>query len=359
MNRHSRFNKKSILIYFLLFAVVSFWQSCLSPPSIKPGSIGSVSQMTVIADNTLWEGMVGDTFRYFFQGPYPILPQPEPLFDVAQFAPDKLTDIRREMRVLVFLGNLNDKTSATSNIIRQTIGEENVQRAKDDPTYGTIIGRDRWASNQTVFYIFAHSDEQLASIIKRGFPSITEKMWEIDQGFIKNRTFLRGLNDGHNKRILDSFNMNIKIPNGYTEVLHEDNALWLRMDDRELISNIMIYKEKYTSEKQLKNEYLKSLIDTLGKKYVRSELEGSYMRVNNWDLPVFYEQKNKAGAFAVEGRGIWELVNDFMGGPFLAYVILDKDNNNIILVNGFVMAQGKEKRPYMQNLDMIFSTIDF
>jgi len=48
----------------------------------RTAAFGQVNDMVVVADQKVWESAVGDTFRYYFSSAYPILPQPEPVFDL-------------------------------------------------------------------------------------------------------------------------------------------------------------------------------------------------------------------------------------------------------------------------------------
>jgi hypothetical protein len=48
--------------------------------------------------------------------------------------------------------------------------------------------------------------------------------------------------------------------------------------------------------------------------------------------------------------------NDFMGGPFFNYTLLDTKRNELIMIDAFVFAPGKEKRDYMQQLHHIVKT---
>lgn len=53
----------------------------------KGTALGRLNEIVVIADDALWESAVGDTFRFYFESAYPILPAPEPLFDIRHFNP--------------------------------------------------------------------------------------------------------------------------------------------------------------------------------------------------------------------------------------------------------------------------------
>ena len=46
----------------------------------------------------------------------------------------------------------------------------------------------------------------------------------------------------------------------------------------------------------------------------------------------------------------------YMAGPFLSYSVLDKDNNRMIVVEGFTFAPAINKRDYMFELEAILRT---
>ena len=55
--------------------------------------------------------------------------------------------------------------------------------------------------------------------------------------------------------------------------------------------------------------------------------------------------------------GKWEVLNDFMAGPFLNYAIEDVSNNRWIVVEGFVYAPSVNKRDYMFELEAVLKSI--
>jgi nitrous oxide reductase accessory protein NosL len=97
-----------------------------TPAGQKVQSHGRVNQVLVIADTTLWQGPVGDSFFYYFSAPYILLPQPEPIFDVVQMTPKQLAlqPLKKEFRTIIFLADMNDENSATARFIRNDLGPE-------------------------------------------------------------------------------------------------------------------------------------------------------------------------------------------------------------------------------------------
>jgi hypothetical protein len=65
------------------------------------------------------------------------------------------------------------------------------------------------------------------------------------------------------------------------------------------------------------------------------------------------------GRNAYETKGTWQMKNDFMSGPFINYVIFDKENKRILVLEGFCYAPSKEKRDLMFELESIIKSIQF
>ena len=57
-----------------------------------------------------------------------------------------------------------------------------------------------------------------------------------------------------------------------------------------------------------------------------------------------------------ETKGIWDVKNAFMGGPFINYAIEDKINKRWVVIEGFAFAPSVEKRNYMLELEAIIKS---
>jgi len=69
---------------------------------LKPRAValGTVNQLTIISDTDLWENEIGDSIQYYFGSAFPLLPQPEPLFDLKHYTPEDIQSepLRRELK---------------------------------------------------------------------------------------------------------------------------------------------------------------------------------------------------------------------------------------------------------------------
>lgn len=323
---------------------------------------GKINQVLVVADSTLWKGMAGDTFFYYFTAPYILLPQPEPIFDVIHMTPEELADksVRKEFRTIVFLANLNDESSVTTRIVRSDLGNEKIAEIKQGKGYNTTVGQDKWAKSQLLFYVSGFGEEKLVENITKNFPAIAKRINEKDAETVEATAYQAGRNADLEARVLDQYGIKMKIPGGFREARYDkgNNTLWLRSDDRDIIANILITKIPYTNKEQLTKEGLKSIRNKMGK-LITTRQPYSYMRVNDVDLPLFVENKQLKNTYVVEARGIWDIVNDFMGGPFISRLLLNAETNELVMVDGFIYAPSKDKRNYMQEMESIVSTAQF
>ena len=73
-------------------------------------------------------------------------------------------------------------------------------------------------------------------------------------------------------------------------------------------------------------------------------------------MPYFYKL-NRDKKIIFQTKGIWEVKNDFMAGPFINFILKDEKSNEWVVVEGFVFAPSVSKRGYMFELNSILSTI--
>ena len=326
----------------------------------KPTALGTTNEIVVIADQEVWDGSLGDTIRFYYGAPYPIMPQPEPIFDLRHFTPTQLSNdvLRRELRTYLIVADLTDADSETTGLIREDLGAENLKRAESDSEYFSSVGHDKWARGQLLIYVFGNGQEQLADRLIRSFPSVASRVNQHDLVQIDAATYLDGENMQINDLISEKYDIFMKVPGDFNVAIDQDNFLWLRRDDGEQTASILLTARAYRSENQFSKEALIDLRDTLGRR-IQTSMRGTYTRTNAEDLPVYVYDKKVSGNYTLEGRGIWEMVGEFMGGPFVTYMILKPDQTSILIADVFLYAPGKDKRNLIQQLDHVVQSIQF
>jgi hypothetical protein len=83
------------------------------------------------------------------------------------------------------------------------------------------------------------------------------------------------------------------------------------------------------------------------------------MTTNVVDLPYFVEPMTLNNYYMIEGRGIWEMENDYMGGPAVSFLLHNPNTNELLFLDGFIYAPGQKKRFLMQQLEHVMRTVKF
>jgi hypothetical protein len=356
---------QNLLQWLLLLPILGSLANCGSGGSgitkkPKPAAYGRINDVVVITDPHLWEGSVGDTLDYYLGSAYPILPQPEPLFDLRFFSLEDLEKkpIRKELRTLLILADLADTSSAVTKMVQKDLGEEKFQKALSDSSYVSTTAKDKWAQGQNLIYVFGQGEEQMASNIKKVWKSLAKKINDWDKSQIYANLYLPGRNKELEKWFLDKYKMQLEIPKSYFLALEDSLDAWLRLETDKYSLNFMLSQIPYTQDQQLTKAYMIAMQDSLGK-WVSSTLPNTYKRTNVVDLPATFQWLENTPTYTLESRGVWEMEGDFMGGPFVSRLLLSPDSKTLFFIEAFLYAPGREKRELMQELVLIMDTLSY
>ena len=329
---------------------------------IKPKAISKTNDIVVIADKEIWQSEPGDTFRYYFESAFPITPNPEPMFKLRYFNYDQIDaeSLRRQLRTYVVLVDLSDKSSKTTKMLLKDLGEERTRPLLQSDSFDIIYGHDKWARDQLIIYIAAKNRENLTKALAKKFNEIKDKIHTHDEPQIKLATYFSGNNVEVESQISQILGVKVKIPKDYKKALvdKDKKIVWARRDSKKAIVNFVVQKLEYEDTSQFSIENIVKIINKFGI-FVTTDIEGSKLVVNNKDMPVLRFHNTINGNYAMEYRGIWEMTKDFMGGAFIAYLVKNKNSNELILELGFVYGPGTDKKDYLQQLMVIANTLEF
>ena len=134
-----------------------------------------------------------------------------------------------------------------------------------------------------------------------------------------------------------------------------NNKFWFQRETQKGSVNLLIY----TLPLYKKNPNLESIIalrDSIGKAFVPGRNKDSYLITEKAYEPYFLKTK-VSSLNTFETRGTWEVVNDYMAGPFLNYYIKDSKNNRTLVIEGFVFSPSVRKREYLVELEAIVRSL--
>lgn len=314
--------------FFLLFIGLCAL-SCTRSRTTHTDMQGAVNSISVIIDDELWNGAVGDTIRNKFASPVVGLPDEEPLFSINQY-PAKLLE-----------GFMSD--SRTVIVVKKQPGKK------------FQIIRNEFGHKQNVIHISGSTVSEIIQIIEEHAPSMIQMMREAEFAEMRSRIDTALIDF---PGIRNRFRISLKVPQGYKPVLRDHNFLWLKKDIISGNMSIVVYDlPRMKFGKNIIADILR-IRDSVGGKYIQGTAPDSRMVTEDAYSP-YMAQVTIAGRKAYETRGTWELKNDFMMGPFVNYAILDEPNNRILMVEGFCYAPSKQKRDLIFELETIIRSISF
>lgn len=316
---------------YLLFVSIFFITCQQKKDKIAKNTSGKINTISVIIDDQLWNGEVGDSIRNKFASPVVGLPQEEPLFTINQY-PVKLLE--------GFITN-------TRNSIVIKKGRENSYKYLEN----------EYATPQNVFHITGKTTTSILEQIEENAPEIIKK---IRQTEIEANQRIMDTSMINIKKIVRKFHIKLHVPKGYKYVYERRKFIWLKKEISSGNNSLLIYQVPFSVLKKGTNP-LKCIIrtrDSIGNLYIHGTIPNTKMITEDSYSPYLFPTKIK-GKKAFETKGTWELKNDFMSGPFINYSIIDQTNKRILVLEGFCYDPSKEKRDSMFELEAIIKSIEF
>ncbi len=100
--------------------------------------------------------------------------------------------------------------------------------------------------------------------------------------------------------------------------------------------------------------------DSVLRENIPGSQSGQWMvtsRGDNGDCVVWPQMRKIDGKTLLEVRGLWELQNGFMGGPFVAHVRVDTATSQVVVSEVFVYNPEGQKRDLMRQLESCLRTL--
>ena len=121
-------------------------------------------------------------------------------------------------------------------------------------------------------------------------------------------------------------------------------------------TDLIVYTFPYTDPNTFTAEYLVAKRDSVLKKNLPGAFPESYMATET-RADVSYTPITVNGQYCGVLRGLWKMVGDMMGGPFVSHVRLDEKNNRVVVAEGFVFAPETDKRNFIRRIEAALYTL--
>lgn len=317
--------------FLYLFLIGILFTSCDDEVNKKQNlsnSSGRLNNLSIIVDNNLWEGEIGEVLRENLASPVDGLPQQEPLFSMNQIPPKAFSGFVQNNRTFLKVGQSN---APQFEVVKDTFAK---------PQTGIFVsGPSKEAIIET---LNAHNDEIIKSF----------KDTEIKE---QQRRISKSLKA--DKLLKENLGVSLKFPTAYRYAKTAKDFFWIRKDIPNGSMEILVYEVPFRvidKDTNVIGNIIK-MRDSIGKERVPGPTEGSFLITEEAYAPYLFTSKID-GKFAYETRGTWEVKNAFMAGPFINYAVKDEKNNRYVILEGFVFRPSATKRDNIFELEAILKS---
>jgi hypothetical protein len=290
-------------------------------------------EIAVTMDRAVWDSEAGEAVRADLENEVKGLPQAESAFRV-MFAESKdfgslLAYVRN-----VLIVNVDDRMYTTVNL---------------------MFENDRWASEQVVLTLNAPDVKSVAEFLNSRINELSGFFTKIEMhraAASMENEFAIGVRDS----LKNKFDILMNIPSDMTFTRSKKDFFWASNNAKSGRTDLVVYTFPYTDENTFTVEYIIAKRDSVMKINMPGSFPDSYMATETL-AEVDYSALTVRGKYCGVLRGLWKMVGDMMGGPFVSHIRLDEANNRIVVVEGFVYAPESNKRNYIRRIEAALYTL--
>jgi hypothetical protein len=299
---------------------------------IMPNITGAAGEVLVVMDQFNWDNSAGQLLQDILMEEIPGLPQSEPLFDVIQVTAAAFDGIYQFHRSIVL-------TSIESDLEPRIRYRENV-----------------WAKPQIMVQLEAPTGTALRQLISENEDQIRSFLVQYDRKRLMS-VYQDSKDPAIQKEIALHHQIRLAIPRGYNMDFSKEDYTSVSIEAPDLSQVIQIYDYPAEGPEDLNTASIIEKRNAFTRAYVHGPREDSYMTLSKLYRPIAYDLEVN-GLKVIELRGLWDLENGFMGGPFISHSIYDAKRNRIVTVDGYVYHPNQKKRTKLRQLEAIIYSLE-
>lgn len=302
-----------------------------------PASKGLPSELLLVVDKAVWQSDVADTLRQITEGDVPGLMQHESYFRTSHVLTEQYGRGFITMHSKLYV-RLNPKLKAPQlGVARDVSARPQMEVVVEAPDLGQLR------------LFLSHSQEYIRDVIGD---------FQLDmRKAALQRKYSRKVSDD----LKQVMGMTVKAPENIIATKKGNNFLWGGSNLNEKDLNIVVYT--IDSNPMLERGDLFAIIDKRDS-VMKANIPGS--APDQW-METVWEQgepiatlRNRVidGKEVMEVRGLWQMRNGALGGPFVSVARRDSARNRMIVAEGFVYSPSTDKRDLLRQLEAAIRTLE-
>ena len=318
--------KRTVLLLATALAAFLAFSGCKGGQPLLPSVSGKAGEILVVMEKSDWEDTLGNDVRDLLAVDCPWLAQKEPLYTLVNVPPSAFGDLFKVHRNIV-LFQVNPQVDSS----------------------GIIFKHNVWAQPQCVIQVSAPDSGQASALFKEKGPMIVSSIEQAERDRVIRNT-LRYEEQSLYPALADIFGGSPHFPSGYKLRKATEDFAWIA-DDKQAYQDVFLYRypvedDPFTLEKIIAHR------NAVLQENVPGMFDGTYMTTSEFFTPTLEFLKYR-GRDLVQVRGMWEVQNDFMGGPFVSHSFYSPDGQEILVAEAWVYAPQFDKRQYLRQVESI------
>lgn len=287
-------------------------------------------ELLVVADKDWLKSETGQRLVETVEAPIEGLPQVETNFRVTYINP--------------YAFNGTFRTYA--NVVVAEVDKKHAEPA-------LLMQKNVYAQPQVVLYLYAPDNAAFVQCLEKNLQAILGILNENE--FARERALLKKHHSGVvTTQAKKQFGVSLLVPRDIDDLKTGKGFLWASASKLEFRQNVCLYTlplQDMTAERFVE------LRDSVMKVNIPGGRDDQWMETDS--RTVVTDVVSFEGKSVTAVRGLWDMRNDAMGGPFVSYLYTDTLNSRVLVAEGFVFAPEEKKRPIVRQLEAALQTLSF
>ncbi len=331
--------RRSVVQRVFLHASLLLLLAACSAPSDSPKrivrSVGLPSELLLVVDQAVWNSDLSDSLTQLLKGPVPGLMQAEPFFRLTRVTTNHYTPSYSTLHSKLFVQLDPSLKEPMMGISHNVVAQPQMEVTIAAPTLDELRAYLYHNGARARQYIADFQIEIRAARLRRKF----SKKVDEDLRQVENYTICAPEEIGATKK--------------------GEHFFWAGTNRNEKDLNLVVYTCPWDGRDALTPEEFIARRDSVMMANIPGSNPDQWMQTTRVDgRPiVFCELRNVDGQTVQEVRGLWQMRNGALGGPFVSRVSIDTAQSRVVAVEGFVYSPSTDKRELVRTLEASLRTL--
>ena len=315
--------------------------SCLTSCTIEDkktrivASKGLPSELLLVVDDKIWQSDIADTLKAITQGPVPGLMQDEPFFKTVRISSRHYSQTYTTFHSKLIVHLNSSLKCAIVGVSRDVVARPQIEVTVAAPDLNAL----RSFLSKRALYIRGLIDE--AQIEMRA--ADLSKHYNMDMA----------------KKFESAVGYGLKIPKQIQSSKIGKGFVWAGTNLNEKDLNIVLYTLPWDGKDIANEDKFVAYRDSVMCENIPGSRKDQWMQTTKIDgSPILFSRlRDIDGEKIYEVRGLWEMRNGALGGPFVSLIRVDSASNKLIVTEGFVYSPSTDKRDLLRTVEASLMTL--